>query len=129
MLFNACVHVVLVLIVCVSVCLCVCVFGVYVSVTAVAGSLVPRPPRPAFVLQETKAGRGGLGTRLCSGCYRSFQIQCKVIPSKPPYRCQLIQQLLHDGAYLKQLWETAIQWLQYEIEKVCCMVVVLPRWL
>jgi len=70
--------------VCVSVCLCVCVFGVYVSVTAVAGSLVPRPPRPAFVLQATKAGRGGLGTRLCSGCYRSFQIQCKVIPSKPP---------------------------------------------
>ena len=32
-------------------------------------------------------------------------------------RCQLIQQLLHDGAYLKQLWETAIQWLQYEMEK------------
>jgi len=30
---------------------------------------------------------------------------------------QLIQQLLHDGAYLKQLWETAIQWLQYEMEK------------
>jgi len=54
MLFNACVRVVLVLIVCV--CLYVCV-----SVC--------------------------LCVRVCycsSGCYRSFQIQCKFIPSKPP---------------------------------------------
>ena len=36
-----------------------------------------------------------------------------------PYRCQLMQQLLHDDAYLKQMWQTAIQWLQYEMEKVC----------
>jgi len=29
-----------------------------------------------------------------------------------------MQQLLHDDAYLKQMWQTAIQWLQYEMEKV-----------
>ena len=27
-------------------------------------SLVPRPPHPAFVAYNAKAGRGGLGTRL-----------------------------------------------------------------
>ena len=62
-----------------------------------------------------------------AGATGPFKSSVRSFPPNLPYRCQLIQQLLHDGAYLKQLWETAIQWLQYEIEKVCCMVVVLPR--
>ena len=37
------------------------------AVYIASSSRVPRPPRPAhFVLQATKAGRGGLGTRLYS---------------------------------------------------------------
>ena len=62
-----------------------------------------------------------------AGATGPFKSSVRSFPPNLPYRCQLIQQLLHDGAYLKQLWETAIQQLQYEIEKVCCMVVVLPR--
>jgi len=90
--------------VCVSVCLCLCVcvcvsvfVCVCVSVTAVVGATGP------------------------------FKSRVWSFPTNLPYRCQLIQQLLHGGTYLKQLWEAAIQWLQYEMEKVCCMVVVLPR--
>jgi len=45
-----------------------------------------------------------------------------LLPSFPPtlpYWCQLMQQLLHNDTYLKQLWQTAIQWLQYEMKRVC----------
>ena len=44
-----------------------CLYVQIVVVHQSPGSLVPRPPRPAFVafiLQVTKAGHGGLGTRL-----------------------------------------------------------------
>jgi len=45
------------------------------GISITRGSLVPRPPRPAFVAcstksgekQVTKVGRGGLGTRLTRG--------------------------------------------------------------
>ena len=74
MLFNACVHVVLVLIVYV----CVCMFVylcvcVCVSVTTLAGATGP------------------------------FKSKVSSFPPNLPYRCQLIQQLLHDGTCLKQL--------------------------
>jgi len=60
--FNVCVHVVLVLIVCVRVCVCLCsCVCVFVCVCVCVCVCY-----------------------CCSGCYRSFQIQCKVIPSKPP---------------------------------------------
>jgi len=55
-----------------------------------------------------------------AGATGPFKSKVSSFPPNLPYRCQLIQQLLHDGTCLKQLWETAIQWLQYEMEKVCC---------
>jgi len=62
-----------------------------------------------------------------AGATGPFKSRVRSFPPNLLYKSQLIQQLLHDGTYLKQLWETAIQWLQYEMEKVCCIVVVLPK--
>jgi len=55
-----------------------------------------------------------------AGATGPFKSKVSSFPPNLPCKCQLIQELLHDGTYLKQLWETAIQWLQYEMEKVCC---------
>ena len=36
----------------------------------------------------------------------------------PPLRCVLLQQLLLDDPHLKHPWQSAVQWLQTEMERV-----------